>query len=108
MSINHVGPVYKVILKKIDRVLLSACLQQVAEEISSGDLKPIPPCKDIADFEAWRISIIGRIISEPLGENEVLESEIPYNDLSSEQMSYIKKLDKSKIQNYATNEDSYI
>ncbi len=74
------------ILKKIDRVLLS----EVAEGISNGDLKPIPPCKDIADFEAWRISIIGRIINEPLGEKEALESEIPYNDLCSEQMSYIK------------------
>jgi hypothetical protein len=56
MSINYVDQ-YIMILKKIDR-LLSACIQQVAEEISHGDLKPIPPCKDIANFEVWHISII--------------------------------------------------
>jgi hypothetical protein len=77
-------------ITRLDRMLLSNCVQEIGKEIKTGEREVMGPCNNIQEFEVWRISFIDRLSEDPYDENESLT--IPYEDLKPESRDYVDKI----------------
>lgn len=69
---------------------MSRCIQEIGQDIRNGERDVFLPCRNIREFEIWRISFIDRLTGDEYDENEPLE--VPYKDLAPEGRDYVDKI----------------
>jgi hypothetical protein len=64
--------------RRIDNMLVTWCIEHIQKEIDSGDLVP-PPIATAAQFNAWRVHMLDRMMDESANNKWVDEGTTTYD-----------------------------
>jgi hypothetical protein len=83
--------------RRIDNILVTWCIEHIQQEIDSGDLAP-PPIATAAQFNAWRVRMLDRMMDEGANNKWVDEGRTTYDPTTEleEDVMYYERLQEKR------------